>query len=287
MSRTGKYLSLLLIAILATSIAVSFLLTIESAEAQVGVAQRDKFSFSIRNNFSNHGLEIGSIFYRHSPSENNNTDVQYEIGSVNQATHSFNMTDQNGQTYSVNTLTYGNVVFYESNLNKNDKLYPITLDSSPSGTAVGLNYTAFVVNDSKTVSYPSGQRTINHANYTLETDDFNAHVNVTTYEDIYFDKSTGVATHFEQTQVFTDEKNSTQYSILNSTWDLTQSSVWNVGTSTPTSSSTVFEFLSFMILPSVVTATSVTALGIRRKKAQISLSHIPIIFNFSVFKRPF
>jgi uncharacterized membrane protein len=47
MSRSGKYLSLLLIVILAASIAVSILLTVKPTEAQVGVVQGDKFSFSI------------------------------------------------------------------------------------------------------------------------------------------------------------------------------------------------------------------------------------------------
>ena len=196
----------------------------------MSIVQGEEFSFSIKNNFVNHGLEIDSIFYRHSPSENNNTIVQYEIGSVNQANHSYAITDQNRQTYSVNTLTYGNVVFYQSNLDKNDKLYPVTLDSSHSGTTIGSNYSIFTVNDSQTVSYPSGQRTINHANYTLGTSYFNPHINVTTYEDIYFDRNTGVATQVEQTQVFTSDENSTKYSILYLTWDLTQSSVWTVST---------------------------------------------------------
>jgi hypothetical protein len=156
-------------------------------------------------------------------------------------------------------------VFYQSNLNKNDKLYPVTLDRSHSGTTVGSDYTALVVNDSKTVSYPSGQRTINHANYMLGTGYFNPHVNVATYEDIYFDRSTGVATHVEQTEVFTDNENSTQYSILNSNWDLTQSSVWTVGTSTPTSSSTVPEFPSWTILL-LITTLIVAGLLVYHKK---------------------
>jgi hypothetical protein len=157
--------------------------------------------------------------------KNNNTVVQYEIGSVGQASYSFNITDESGANYSVNTLTYGNIVFYQSNLNKNDKLYSGTTVGDHSGATVGLNFSKIIVNDSQTVSYPSGQRTINHANYTLGTSHFNTQVNKTISEDIYFDRSTGVATHVERIEVFTDNQNPSEYSILDSTWDLTQSSI--------------------------------------------------------------
>jgi hypothetical protein len=210
--------------------------------------------------------------------KNNNTVTQYEIGSVNQASHSFNITDENGVTYSVNTLTYGNLVFYQSNLNKNYKLY--------SGEIAGLNehdasihdYAKVIVNDSQTTSYPSGQRTINHANYTLGTGYFNTQVNRTIYEDIYFDRSTGVATHVERVEVFTDSQNPSQYSILDSTWDLTQSSVWTVGTSTQNSTSNPItsptpsapEFSWLMILPLFIFILSIAVIVRLRKTWRIT-----------------
>jgi hypothetical protein len=234
MKRTGKYLLILSAVILAAS----SLLIIELNHAQTGVVQREKFSFAIRYNFLNHGLEMNTIFSSLDISDimkNNNTVVQYEIGSVNQASYLFNITDENGVTYNVNTLTYGNIVFYQSNLNKNDKLYSGTNIGDHSSATDGSNFANIIVNDSQTISYPSGQRTINHSNYTLGTGYFNTQVNSTIYEDIYFDKSTGVATHVERVEVFTDNHNPSQYSILDSTWDLNQSSAWTVGTSTQNS----------------------------------------------------
>jgi hypothetical protein len=167
--------------------------------------------------------------------KNNNSVVQYEIGSVDLASYSLNITDENGANYSVNTLTYGNIVFYQSNLNKNDKLYSGTNVGDHSSATAGSNFAKVIVNDSQTISYPSGQRTINHANYTLSTGYFNTQVNRTIYENIYFDKTTGVATHVERIAVFTDNQNPTHYSILDSTWDLTQSSIYTVSTSTQNS----------------------------------------------------
>ncbi len=227
MKTTSKYLLLLLAVILA----VTILFTIELTHAQTGVVEGNKFSFLMKSKFSNHGLEMNAIFSSRDISDimkNNNTVVQYKIGSVNQAIHSFELTDQDGQNYSANTLKYGNIVFYESNLNKDDKLYSGTTIGDHSSATAGSNFVNIIVNDSQTISYPSGQRTINHANYTLGTGHFNTQINKTIYEDIYFDKSTGVATHVERIEVYTDNQNPSLYSILDSTWDLTQSSVWNV-----------------------------------------------------------
>jgi hypothetical protein len=230
MKKTGKYLLLLL----AATLAISGLLIIELNRAQTGLVEGEKFSFQMKSNFSNHGLEMNTIFSSRDISditESNNTVVQYTVGSVNQANHSFDFTDQNRQNYSAQTQTYGNTVFYDNNLNKNDKLYLGTQIYDRSDIPVGLKFVNIMVNDSQTISYPSGPRTINHANYDLGTGYFNSQVNRTLYENVYFDKNTGVATHFERIQIFTDNQNSTQYSILISTWDLTQTNVWTVGSS--------------------------------------------------------
>ena len=222
------YTVIALLTLLFVILAVSSLVLIKLNDAHVGVVQGEKFSFLMKSNFSDHGLEMNALFRSFDISDivkNNNTVVQYEIGSVDQASYSFNITDENGVTYSVNTLTYGNIVFYQSNLNKNDKLYSGTNFGDHSGATVGSNFAKIEVNDFQTISYPNGQRTINHANYTLGTGYFNSQVDRTLFEDIYFDRTTGVATHVEKAEVFVDNQNPSLYSILDSTWDLTQPSI--------------------------------------------------------------
>jgi hypothetical protein len=222
------YTVIALLTVLFMILAVSSLLLIELNDAHVGVVQGEKFSFLMKSNFADHGLKMNELFRSLDLSDiikNNNTVVQYEIGSVNQASYSFKITDENGATYSVNTLTYGNIVFYQSTLNKNDKLYSGTNVGDHSSATAGANFAKVIVNDSQTVSFPGGQRTINHANYTLGTGYFNTQINRKISEDIYFDRATGVATHVERIEVFADNQNPAQFSILDSTWDLTQSSI--------------------------------------------------------------
>jgi hypothetical protein len=222
------YTVIALLILLFVSLAVSSLLLTKTNDSHVGVIQGEKFSFLMKSNFTDLGLKMNTLFRSIDISDitkNNNTVLQYQIGFVDQASYSFNITDESGATYSVNTLTYGNIVFYQSNLNKNDKLYSGTTIGDHSSATAGSNFAKIIVNDSQTVSYPSGQRTINHANYTLGTGYFNAQVNRTISEDTYFDRSTGVATHVERIEVFTNNQDLSQYSILDSTWDLTQSSI--------------------------------------------------------------
>ena len=222
------YIVIALLTFLFVILSASNLLLIKLNDAHVGVVRGEKFSFLAKSNFSDHGLKMNSLFHSIDISDiikNNNTVVQYEISSVDQASYSFNIIDENGGAYSVNTLTFGNIVFYQSNLDKNDKLYSGTTVGDHSGSTVGSNFEKIIVNDSEIISYPSGQRTVNHANYTLGPGYFNTEVNKSIFEDIYFDRSTGVATHVERTEVFTNNQNPSQYSVLDSTWDLTRSNI--------------------------------------------------------------
>ncbi len=126
------------------------------------------------------------------------------------------------------------MIFVQANLNAGDSIYP--------------GGTPYVVNDTTTRTYPSGQRTTNHVNFHSPLD----------YRDVYLDKTTGVMV--ELTYTYLDLAGTFNLKLI-------YSSIWVVSpspTSTPTASSSPSASISPSLTPtaSIPEFSSITTLSI-------------------------
>jgi hypothetical protein len=227
----------------------------------IGVATGDKFVFIRKFIFTSNGPTMNDVKIDSSILiAQNNTTFKTEVTYV--ASLYLNVT-QDLKNYTIIPWGYiwGDSVFFLGGLKPNDKLYP----SSGSDT-----YTKIVVNETQTVSYPSGQREINHANYTIGTGKryLDTNFNVVSYENMFFDKITGVATHIERLHIYTNIQDPSKYCTFHETRDLIESSVWNVDSANhvaSTLSPSVPELPTLATIGLFMVLVSISLLGVNKK----------------------
>jgi hypothetical protein len=197
----------------------AFLPFIKASTSSIGTSKGDIFVYNRAYFFTSNGPTIDDIGASYLLTHNI-TSLRYEIIYSNDFAVNFT---ENSIGHVV-ILGGPGGLFYLTGLNPNDKLYPA------SGSEL---YRKVIVNETLATSFPNGQRLINHANYTLDygQSKFRTNFNSVLYEDVFFDKNTGMATHVESLNTYTSIQDPSKYCTLNSVSDLIESSVWVVGPS--------------------------------------------------------
>jgi len=174
------------------------------------------------------------------------TDVYDPMVYLNITYHFENETENNLDGY-VNIETgqsvNGNGLIIAPNLNANDVVYP-------SGNS------SFTINETVTRTYPGGERETDHFTTTLTNLGDYAY----DFEDVYFDRQTGVMVEWytEQSPLSNPNEKTTLH------WKIKDSNVW-----------TVPEFPSVLILPLFMIATLLAVIAYKKTRASIMKTLVP------------
>jgi hypothetical protein len=226
-SRCPKVLiAISLVVILAIASAALVYVSIQSASAskQVvpGVHVGDTFTYALTGDsilYDTEAVTPASLYYY-----NETSYYEVIITAVNGFTVSFNTiwaftngtSIQNSDWINLETGNYSGDFWaiYPPNLNVNDRLYPKEAN------------TALIVNSTGSQPFAAGNRTANYwsieKEFTNPSDPTGSSTMVSAI-DVYFDKQTGMLEYLDDAQDY----NNPQYNII-ITWQLTNSTVWNV-----------------------------------------------------------